>query len=283
MEISMKLMTINTHSLVEKEYEKKLDYFVDYLSKGEYNIVAMQEVNQSVGKPEVTTDSSYIEADSRVKIREDNHIYNVTKRLKNKGKEYYWTWIPIKLGYDIYDEGIGFLSKKKPTEVVEFHISEITSYENWKSRKVVGIKIEDGKKSKWYFSVHLGWWNDKEEPFKAQFEKLTEKINSICNKEDEIYLMGDFNNPSQLRGQGYDMVAKLGWQDTYTLAETKDDGITVAGLIDGWKEYKELNEMRIDFIFVNKAIDVKSSKVIFSGKKEETISDHFGVSIEIVE
>lgn len=61
--------------------------------------------------------------------------------------------------------------------------------------------------------------------------------------------MGDFNNPYQIAGEGYDEILKSGWYDTYDLAEEKDEGITVSGLIDGWKENKSLKEMRIDFIF----------------------------------
>lgn len=277
----MKLMTINTHSLVEEDYDKKLNYFVDYLLKDEYNVVAMQEVNQTANEDIVIPDNYYIEANSKVKIKKNNHMYNVVKKLKNMGKNYYWTWVPIKLGYDIYDEGIGILSLKKPVEVVEFYISKGTNYKNWKTRKVVGIKIKETNKDKWYFSVHFGWWKDEEEPFIYQFNKLKEEIKSRCKEEDEIYLMGDFNNPSQLKEEGYDKIISSGWLDTYNLAKIKDDGITVSGLIDGWKEYKDLKNMRIDFIFVNKMIDINSSKVIFSGENEEIISDHFGVIIDI--
>ena len=48
--------------------------------------------------------------------------------------------------------------------------------------------------------------------------------------------MGDFNSQDDVRGEGYDLVLKSGWKDTYLLAEEKDDGITVAEEIDGWRE-----------------------------------------------
>lgn len=275
----MKLMTINTHSLIEKNYEKKLKYFIDYLLKNEYDIIAMQEVNQSINEIIVTEDSHYIPPTQNISIKKDNHIYNIIKELKNKGKSFYWTWIPIKLGYGIYDEGIGILSKKKPVDVVEFSISKNSDYNNWKTRKVIGIKIKENDTYSWYFSIHSGWWHDNDEPFIDQFKKLEKELNHICKKEEKIFLMGDFNNPSQLKGEGYDYVISSGWYDTYTLAKTKDDGISVSGLIDGWKEHKELTKMRIDFIFTNKKIDIKSSEVVFNGKKENIISDHFGIKI----
>ena len=72
---------------------------------------------------------------------------------------------------------------------------------------------------------------------------------------------------------------ELGWQDTYLLAREKDDGITVPGTIDGWKEIDE--GMRIDYIFSKESMEVLSSQVVFNGKKEVVISDHFGVMIQI--
>lgn len=280
----MKLMTINTHSLVEENYEEKLQYFVDYLKRNEFDVVAMQEVNQHSQQPQVIIEDEYcIKASDDIIIREDNHILNVVKRLKEKNKDYYWTWVPIKLGYGIYDEGIGLISKEKPVDVVSFYISKSSDYNNWKVRKVIGIKIKANNKYRWYFSIHLGWYNDEDEPFIYQFEKLEEKLSSICKKDEEIYLMGDFNNPADVKDEGYDKILNSNWYDTYNLARTKDSGITVSGLIDGWKEHKNLTQMRIDFIFTNKKIDVKSSKTIFTGKEEKVISDHFGVEIDIID
>lgn len=280
----MKLMTINTHSLVEENYEEKLEYFVEYLEKNLCDVVAMQEVNQHTLKPQVLLDDDfYVKASEDVVIKEDNHIYNVVKRLKKRDKNYYWTWVPIKLGYGIYDEGIGLISKEKPVDVVSFYISKSDDYNNWKVRKVIGIKIKVNSRYRWYFSIHLGWYNDEEEPFTYQFEKLKEKLKSICKEDEEIYLMGDFNNPADIKDEGYDKIISSNWYDTYSLAKKKDSGITVAGLIDGWKEHKNLTQMRIDFIFTNRKIEVESSKTVFTGKNEKIISDHFGVEIDIVD
>lgn len=43
----MKLLTINTHSLIEKNYESKLNLFADAISHHHPDIIAMQEVNQT--------------------------------------------------------------------------------------------------------------------------------------------------------------------------------------------------------------------------------------------
>ena len=47
----MKLLTINTHSLIEDDYRKKLDIFVDAIYRIRPDIIAMQEVNQTNNAP----------------------------------------------------------------------------------------------------------------------------------------------------------------------------------------------------------------------------------------
>ena len=50
--------------------------------------------------------------------------------------------------------------------------------------------------------------------------------------------------------------------------------------IDGWNSNINPVLMRIDYIFKNNNEKIKSSNVIFDGKKYPVISDHFGVFIE---
>ncbi len=45
----MKLITLNTHSLIEEHYEKKLRAFAEVIRKEKPDILAMQEVNQLAG------------------------------------------------------------------------------------------------------------------------------------------------------------------------------------------------------------------------------------------
>ena len=42
----MKILTLNTHSLQEENYEQKLNWFVEGILKERPDIIAMQEVNQ---------------------------------------------------------------------------------------------------------------------------------------------------------------------------------------------------------------------------------------------
>lgn len=252
----MKLLTINTHSIIETGYKKKLEIFVDAVGKIQPDIIAMQEVNQ------VKIGSSF------------NHAEAVVSMLEKIGVNYYYKWLPIKLGYGMFDEGLAVLSKWPIEYSKSFFISEINDYYNWKTRKVLGIKT----KGQWFYSVHMGWWKDEEEPFFNQWKKLLSKLDMT----EKIWLMGDFNSEASVLREGYELVKKSGFYDSFSVAESKDNGITVGKKIDGWKT-TDIDGMRIDYIFSNFKTRIKSSKVIFNGDYYDVVSDHFGVLIEVLE
>lgn len=264
---------------MEEKYIEKLIHFVEAILVEKPEIIALQEVNQlchalPVPKEEL---AGYYPCHKEAVIREGNYIWSVIKMLRLKGGVYYWTWLPLKKGYDKYDEGIAFMSRSPINRTEVLHISKINDYNNWKTRKLLGISVEEFP-NEWFYSVHYGWWNDEEEPFQQQWKKTDDYM----KKYNKVWLMGDFNNPSEVEAEGYDMVADCGWLDSYMLAERKDLGITVGTVIDGWKEkIKNTNGMRIDQIWCNQPEQVKSSKVIFNGKNYPIISDHYGVMIEV--
>ena len=47
----MKLLTLNTHSLIEPDYEAKRDAFVDFIAEEQPDVFALQEVNQTAAAP----------------------------------------------------------------------------------------------------------------------------------------------------------------------------------------------------------------------------------------
>lgn len=281
----MKILTLNTHSLVEEKYEEKLIEFVKMLKVEKPDVFALQEVNQSLAMQEALDASAtgYIMSENgNATIRMDNHAYRVAKLLLEAGIIYQWTWIPVKVGYDIYDEGIAIFSKTAFEDTEQFYISQSEDYNNWKVRKILGVRTNN----KWFYSVHMGWWNDEEEPFVKQWDVFSERLR---NRNEICYIMGDFNSPANKRNEGYDYVVRSGWMDTWQAAKSKDSGITVGTVIDGWKdkvdEVTNQNEMgmRIDFIFCNKVIPVESSKVVCNGVNYSVVSDHYGVMIEVAE
>jgi maltose 6'-phosphate phosphatase len=93
--------------------------------------------------------------------------------------------------------------------------------------------------------------------------------------------MGDFNSPAEVRDEGYDMIVRDCWHDSYMLAEHKDSGITVGHVIDGWRDKIHSGTgMRIDHIWCSEKADVKSSEVLFNRINYPVVSDHYGVMIE---
>ena len=130
----------------------------------------------------------------------------------------------------------------------------------------------------------MGWWKDEEEPFKAQWETFLKNTMSLMEKiETSLWVMGDFNSPASVRGEGYDLVRVGGFKDTWDLAEKKDAGFTAPPKIDGWKEAEGKSPeqgMRIDYIWHWGDINIEESRVLCNGKREPAVSDHYAVMIK---
>ncbi len=167
----MKLLTLNTHSLIEPEYEAKREIFVDFIAKEQPEVFALQEVNQTASAPllEEVPAGYYPCPGNNVPLKADNHAAAVARMLEEAGCAYDWSWLPAKIGYDRY-EGMAVFSRAPITAAENLLLSQINDYNNWKTRRALGICAGDV----WYYAVHLGWWKDEEEPFAAQWEKLSQ-------------------------------------------------------------------------------------------------------------
>ena len=268
----MKLLTLNTHSIIEEDYRSKLLYFTDVISEIKPDIIALQEVNQSIYSDLLPKSrlEGYVGISNTITIKEDNHIASVNAILRARGVKYNWSWLPIKNGYSKFDEGIGILSLSPIIETKVIQLSKHDDYYNWRTRKALGIKTSDNN---WFYTAHFGWWDDEYEPFKYQWESF---VKSIDNDAD-VWISGDFNSTPD--SPAYSLIKDDGWYDCYELSQDKDDGVTVYGAIAGWDNNS--SKKRIDYIFTNKKKEIKSTKVIFNGKNKAVVSDHFGVLSEI--
>lgn len=263
---------------MEENYIQKLSDFIIAISMEKPQVIALQEVNQTCCEAVVPKEEllGYCPCEEGIVIRRDNHVFHVAQGLWKMGREYYWTWLPLKKGYDKYDEGIALMSTSPIVETDIVLTSGVNDYSNWKTRKLLGIRTESSPKE-WFYSAHYGWWNDAEEPFQGQWDRTLAHMKD----KETVWLMGDFNSPAEVRGEGYDRIAETGWYDSYELAESKDSGITVGKVIDGWKEKLTTTQgMRIDQIWCNKKQPIASSKVIFNGKYYSVVSDHYGIVME---
>lgn len=261
----MKLLTVNCHAWIEENQLEKIRILANTIKENDYDVIALQEVSQSIAAPAV--DGS---------LKEDNYLLVLLKYLEENGVTHYqYLWDFVHIGFDIYEEGVAILTKHPIVEETSFFISKNKDTSFWKTRKVVGAKIRFDEKEMWFYSCHLGWWNDEEESFQDQVSALLNEI----DPSERFYLMGDFNNSGFKRNEGYDYLLEQGLVDTYNLAEAKDSGVTVLGKIAGWDE--NLEEMRLDLILTNSPLRVISSNVIFNGNNKPVISDHYGVEVEV--
>lgn len=269
----LRIMTLNTHSLMEADTNFCLETLASAILSENADIVALQEVNQPFDAPvadaETLRKARYVAIEQNMPIRTGNFALELNRRLQNRGGDYQWTWAYNHLGYWRFDEGVALLSRPNILQTASIHAS---SPEARCARVLAGIQTEQG----WFFSVHMGWWQDAEDPFAGQWSR----INALCRRQGGVhYLMGDFNSPAHRRNEGYDRVTADGWIDCHLRAQSKDDGITVGGQIDGWRK-EQVDPMRIDFIFTDALGTTLSSRVIFNGSFYPVISDHRGVLIE---
>ncbi len=277
----MKLLTLNTHSLIEADYEDKLRAFVEFVLREQPDLMAMQEVNQSMSAPEAGEElrQGLVSLPGMsVPVRNDNHAARVAHRLRNAGMDCAWAWLPVKRGYERFDEGVAILAPNRQiSESAEHLLTAQDDYFNWKTRKILGVRLNG--LNDWFYTVHMGWWNDETEPFSAQWTALQRAVDG--QKNAPVWLMGDFNSPAEHRGEGYDLMREMDWHDAWTLAGHTDGCATVPGQIDGWRESTPgKNGLRMDQIWCSQAVPVKEMRVVLDGRREKQVSDHFGLLLE---
>ncbi|WP_226671880.1 endonuclease/exonuclease/phosphatase family protein [Rossellomorea aquimaris] len=259
----MKLLTLNCHSWQEDNQDEKISSLADDIAEKSYDVIALQEVSQLIESETV-----------QGLIKKDNFALVLLGELEKRGvTDYTLVWDFAHIGYDIYEEGVAILTKHPVVEEHRFFISKSHDQSYWKTRKIVGATISYESKPLTFYSCHLGWWTDDEEPFQFQVDSLMEQVTA----ESPVFLMGDFNNNALTRGEGYDYLLSKGLVDTFNEAAERDSGVTVQGNIAGWDENKV--DLRIDLILSSEKIPVKSSRVIFNDDNKPVVSDHFGVEV----
>lgn len=280
----MKVLTLNTHSWMEKQPYEKLDSLVESLIEADYDILALQEINQSIDAREIKAETfiSPREDTFAVPLKEDNFAYLLVEKMKQRGLDYFWSWTANHIGYDKYDEGVAILSKV-PFEAEGHLISKTEEYASHYTRKVMKARIEREGKTWTVLSAHYSWWfnDEKDKLFQYEWNKTLDLIAS--DEKENVMVMGDFNNDPSIENEGYDLIKKTApfLFDAFQAADSKIGEATVESEIDGWEGHQE--HKRIDYVFVGKDVQVNRYRVVFDGKEEPVISDHFGVEVLIEE
>ena len=268
----MKIMTLNTHSYIEAESERKLALLINMLMRIRPDVIALQEVNQTKASPSAKVNKEIALQSFGIELKADNYGLRIAEKLLKNGIRYNLVWAGIKDSYDSYEEGLCFLTKAPVTRAEAFVISKVDSDSDWRKRMALGIEIG----YEWFYNVHMGRWDDEKEPFYNQWIRLKQRVNYMS----PAWLMGDFNAPSDRRSEGYDCIISSGWHDTFMLAENKDSGFTVTEKIDGWHDAPyPFENKRIDYIFTDIKKKIFSSYTAFNGTDEEKISDHHAVVV----
>lgn len=271
-EMKMKVISLNTHSWIEENPLEKLVQIGDFILKEEVEVIALQEVNQKISAEIAKLNEFYCSYEgAEVEIKADNFAKLLVDYLKEKGQTYYWGWTCSHIGYDIYDEGSAVLSKY-PFKAESLLVSPTQDRTDYHTRRILLAHLNELTVG----SCHYSWYSkNPEEGFIYEWNQLladTEKNNH------QVLLLGDFNAPAHIEGEGYSLVTET-YTDVYTLAKEKIGNYTVESNIDGWADNKE--SLRIDFGFVSKPVEVISYEVIFNGIKTPVVSDHFGILLDL--
>ena len=278
----MKLLTLNTHSWIEESPLEKLEAIKEQLLVDSYDVISLQEVNQSMDAEEVEVDSFFIAPNPDTVIKKDNFAFLLQQELLNSGLEYYWSWVPSHIGYDQYDEGIAILTRFKVTNARGILLSRNDDYIDYHTRKALEVRFQVNERNYLVYGLHFSWWQDETEsyPFLYEWNKLVEAWEAEARAGGCILLMGDFNNPAHIDKEGYSVVSKHPYlKDAFLDATLKNGSHTVEKRIDGWENNSDL--LRIDFIFVSSNLSVYSYETVFDGRTTPVVSDHFGVKVEI--
>lgn len=262
----MKLLTLNCHSWQEENQMEKIQHIAHAIKEQAYDVIALQEVSQSIDAEVVTGN-----------IKQNNFGLVLQQELEKLGvSDYGLVWDFAHMGYDTYEEGLAILTRHPIKKTHSFFVSKSTDTDFWKTRKIVGVTVEVQGEELSFYTCHLGWWSDEEEPAKHQMEQLLHNVQGT----EPYFLMGDFNNSAHIKGEGYEFLTSTArLHDTYLLASEKDSGVTVEGKIAGWDDNKQ--DLRIDLILASCPFNVTSSNVVFNGNNREVVSDHYGVEVTL--
>ncbi|OTN77705.1 hypothetical protein A5886_002806 [Enterococcus sp. 8G7_MSG3316] len=267
----MKVLTLNTHSWLEEQSEEKLQIIAEEIAAGEYDVIALQEVNQSISAQTIFPDGSFCPTQASVAIKEDNFALRLVEALEIMDVTYYWSWSYSHIGYDRYHEGNALLSKQ-PIVATEYLASKSDDVTDHTTRKNLSGLTEVAGKMVQVLSCHFSWWDQGK--FAYEWQQTEDFLQEAT---EAILLLGDFNNDASSPGFQLVLDSKLGLQDTFTLSAETTGAATVNKAIDGWQENE--GHLRIDYVFAAGNIDVHAYEVVFDGTRVPIVSDHFGVKV----
>ena len=189
--------------------------------------------------------------------------------------------------YDRYDEGMAVLVYHPLRIRTSFRSSRSFDYHYWKTRRVLGIRT-GGRSDTWFYTVHWRFTGGtmRKTRLAGQWEQLNQFLQEkgrILDSGKNVWLLGDFNSPSAVSGEGYDCIRKAGWPWILCSGSAKDDGATVDHVIDGRRtiRWQKGRNCRLDYMFSRNPVR-SVPRVICMGPLSGGM-DHFGVMVTVSE
>ncbi|KXT84757.1 Exodeoxyribonuclease III [Streptococcus sp. DD11] len=267
-----KFLTLNTHSWIEEEQDKKLNWLAERILQEQYDVICLQEVNQLTESEQAVQAPLYQAVSGSIALHQDNYALCLTEKLSAQGLDYYWSWAYNHIGFDIYHEGVAILSRK-PLAPREILVSKVNNPADYRTRKVLLAETEVEGQLLTAASCHLSWWD---KGFQSEWSKLQA---ALLKAETPLLLMGDFNNPADQEGYQTMLASPLNLQDSHTAAAEAVGEATVEGGIAGWDQNQ--SALKIDYIFTSRRMKAERSAVVFDGQNGPVVSDHFGLEAEV--
>ena len=258
-------------------YGPIFDRIANGISELDPDLICLQEVGEW---PDGNTDQPNA---LKFGSSSSNMVHQILSRLPDRRYNYTMDWSHF--GWNVWLEGSAVLSRYPLTFSDSRFISHAATMphsNDWKSRNVPMAKLEvPGLGQVSVFSVHAGWWDDADEPFQQQYQRLLGWVEDVAASSTVTILCGDFNVAADSAGYEF-MLEGSGFADQYALANSGGFlDATIGGGADGWEESDE--GRRIDYILMNddSPLEATQARRVFTSREFGRVSDHVGVFVEL--
>ncbi|AND80153.1 endonuclease/exonuclease/phosphatase family protein [Streptococcus pantholopis] len=266
-----KYLTLNTHSWLEVNALKKLFDLAEHIYSENYDLISLQEVNQSLEAPLIESAPGYRGLTGSPALRKDNFALQLVSYLRSQERHYYWSWDYNHIGYGKYQEGVAMLSKT-PLKVQDLLISKTADETDYHTRRALIAQTQIDGQELTAVSLHMSWFG---KGFAREWKKLE---TALLAHSSPLIVMGDFNNPTGTEGYQLVLDSPLQLQDSHVAAQHPAGTHTIAAAIDGWEGNRQA--LKVDHIFASRDIHFKTSQIVLDGGKSPIVSDHFGLAAE---
>ncbi len=250
----LRILSLNLHCLVEADLDAKQRRIAREIHDRDIDVVCLQEVAQSMDQPLVHDN-----------IKADNYALTLQRLLHDLGKHYHLAFVPFKMSFNKYDEGLAILSRHTLHNVAHAYLSKGRDYADWTTRKILvaDIHLEENVLS--VATTHFGWTDDNE-----TFEDQVDTAMRLLQRDNPVLLAGDFNvRPNTTEFQH---VLSHGFHDVFADDPMLSTHPTHGGM------YVHETASRIDYIVVNRPHERLDGAILFT---EEPVSDHYGIYARI--